>query len=176
MNIFFLSLSISRCAKYHCDKHVVKMILEMTQLLWTAHHCTLSPCVKTNKVKVYRLTHKNHPMAMWVRSSIENYNYTVKLALKLCKEYTRRYIKTHKCQEILKWLKKHPIQNPVLTESDTAIYATEDNPVGCTRVPLCITKNEHHRASLIESYREYYRQEKRSFTTWKNRDTPKWMN
>lgn len=33
MNIFVLDLDITKCAEYHCDKHVVKMILETTQLL-----------------------------------------------------------------------------------------------------------------------------------------------
>jgi hypothetical protein len=28
MNIFFLDFDTNKCAKYHCDKHVVKMILE----------------------------------------------------------------------------------------------------------------------------------------------------
>lgn len=36
MNIFFLDRNIRKCAAYHCDKHVVKMILESTQLLSTA--------------------------------------------------------------------------------------------------------------------------------------------
>jgi len=28
MNIFLLDKNPEKCAKYHCDKHVVKMILE----------------------------------------------------------------------------------------------------------------------------------------------------
>lgn len=30
MNIFVLDLDIVKCARYHCDQHVVKMILEST--------------------------------------------------------------------------------------------------------------------------------------------------
>ena len=37
MNIFFLDTDTKQCAKYHCDKHVVKMIVEYAQLLSTAH-------------------------------------------------------------------------------------------------------------------------------------------
>ncbi len=33
MNIFFLDWDVNKCAKDHCDKHVVKMILETAQLL-----------------------------------------------------------------------------------------------------------------------------------------------
>lgn len=38
MNIFVLDFDTEVCARYHCDKHVVKMIVEYAQLLSTAHH------------------------------------------------------------------------------------------------------------------------------------------
>ena len=37
MNIFYLSHDVAKCAMWHVDKHVVKMILETSQLLSTAH-------------------------------------------------------------------------------------------------------------------------------------------
>ena len=37
MNIFYLDHHTQRCANQHCDKHVVKMIIEYAQLLSTAH-------------------------------------------------------------------------------------------------------------------------------------------
>ena len=37
MNIFYLNESPETCAQMHCDKHVVKMIIEYAQLLSTAH-------------------------------------------------------------------------------------------------------------------------------------------
>ena len=37
MNIFFLDFDTKKCAQYHCDKHVVKMILETAQLLCGVH-------------------------------------------------------------------------------------------------------------------------------------------
>lgn len=37
MNIFYLDRDPALAARYHCDKHVVKMILELGQLLSTAH-------------------------------------------------------------------------------------------------------------------------------------------
>ena len=37
MNIFILDENIEKCAQYHCDKHIIKMILESAQLLCTAH-------------------------------------------------------------------------------------------------------------------------------------------
>ena len=37
MNIFYLDTSPKTCAEMHCDKHVVKMIIEYAQLMSTAH-------------------------------------------------------------------------------------------------------------------------------------------
>ena len=37
MNIFVLDLDPQKAAEYHCNKHVVKMILESAQMLCTAH-------------------------------------------------------------------------------------------------------------------------------------------
>ena len=37
MNIFYLDTNPALCAEYHCDKHVVKMIIEYAQMLSTAH-------------------------------------------------------------------------------------------------------------------------------------------
>ena len=96
MNIFFLDYDTKKCAKYHCDKHVVKMILETAQLLCGAHWVTGSEAP-------YKLSHKNHPCSIWVRESLSNYLYLCDLGLELCKEYTYRYGRTHKSQQIIEW-------------------------------------------------------------------------
>ena len=58
MNIFVLDYNLEKCAQYHCDRHVVKMILESAQILSTA--------LRMNGiVKGYRLTHINHPFTVW---------------------------------------------------------------------------------------------------------------
>ena len=45
MNIFYLDNHTHRCAKQHCDKHVVKMIIEYAQLLSTAHRVIDGICL-----------------------------------------------------------------------------------------------------------------------------------
>lgn len=37
MNIFFLDVDVKESAKYHVDRHVVKLRLELAQLGCTAH-------------------------------------------------------------------------------------------------------------------------------------------
>jgi hypothetical protein len=91
MNVFYLDVDVKECARLHCDKHVVKMILECAQLLSSAHHVLESPMVD----KVYKKTHVNHPSAVWVRESEAHYRYVYQLMLALGEEYTKRYHKTH---------------------------------------------------------------------------------
>ena len=80
MNIFYLDSDIELNAKYHNDKHVVKMILESAQLLCGVHWYL-------GRSAPYKFSHKNHPCSIWTRSSINNYNYLCKLGKALCKEY-----------------------------------------------------------------------------------------
>ena len=60
MNIFLLDYNLDICASYHNDKHVVKMILEYAQLLSTCNRF-----IGMNEG--YKMTHFNHPCAVWVR-------------------------------------------------------------------------------------------------------------
>ena len=68
MNIFYLDNDPKRCAQQTCDKHVVKMIVESAQLLSTAHHV-----LDGDVDGLYKPTHKNHPSAIWCRTTDSNY-------------------------------------------------------------------------------------------------------
>ena len=52
MNIFFIDRDPVLAARYHCDKHVYKMIVEYAQLMSTAHVCLMANHMrqKTNEV------------------------------------------------------------------------------------------------------------------------------
>jgi len=156
MNIFFLDWDTKKCAEYHCDKHVVKMILETAQLLCGAHHVTHQV---THQVP-YKLSHKNHPCAIWVRESLSNYLYLCDLGLELCKEYTYRYGKRHKSQDVIEWC----ITNK-LNICDK----------GFTEPPKAMP-DQYKEKDVIKSYRNYYIFEKFKFAVWKNREPPDWFN
>ena len=66
MNIFYLDEDTEICAQYHCDKHVVKMILEYAQILCTVLH-------ELGQEAPYRPTHRNHPCTVWARESLDNW-------------------------------------------------------------------------------------------------------
>lgn len=46
MNIFILSKDPKKCAQYHCNTHVVKMILEHAQMLSTVYRLTYGKLIK----------------------------------------------------------------------------------------------------------------------------------
>ena len=76
MNIFALSNDPRRAAIYHCDEHVLKMILECCQMLYTCHWVLesshLESWEETVGVKPYKKTHENHPCCIWIRKAKEN--------------------------------------------------------------------------------------------------------
>ena len=107
----------------------------------------------------YKLSHKNHPCAIWSRESLSNYLYLCELGLELCKEYTYRYNKRHKSQDVIEWCL-------------TNLPNIEDK--GFTE-PAKAMPDEYKVKSVVESYRNYYRGAKNGFASWKYRDTPEWF-
>lgn len=159
MNIFYLDNDPVECAKLHCDKHVVKMILETAQLLSNAHHMLDGDQV----IKpIYKLTHKNHPSAIWTRESVEHYNWLWNLLRALCKEYTYRYGKVHK------------------VERESLLYVLQDPPSNIKsagyRPPTPAMPDEYKVSDIIQSYKNYYNGAKTKFARWTNRTTPEWFN
>ncbi len=112
MNIFFLSLIPIEIAHWSCDQHVVKIQLEICQMLYTAWHFSneehiireCAPFMKDGETRGYKPAHKKHPMTMWIASSHENYLYACRIGIALTLEYTRRYGKVHTCARHLMWL------------------------------------------------------------------------
>jgi hypothetical protein len=156
VNIFVLSNEPYFAAQYHCDKHVVKMILETAQLLATAHH-ELNP---KNRIPI-KPTHRNHPCAVWVRSCSGNYAWTLDLLYHLLREYTFRYEKVHRYNELYAKLMLPP-----------------SNIRNAEREPFvqCVPEKYKSR-SAVAAYRAYYRGDKARFAKWKApRTEPDWWN
>lgn len=155
MNIFYLHDDPLNAARYHCDKHVVKMILEYAQLLSTAHHMLDGDDAPEG---IYKCTHKNHPSAVWVRQSKDNYIWTLDCFLWLLDEYEKRYHKKHKTSRLAPILLQWPVNIP---------------DVGFTQPPQCMP-DEYKCEDSVEAYRNYYIGEKAYFASWRNTKTPEW--
>lgn len=175
MNLFFLNIDPKKCAIEHCNKHVVKMILELTQMLYTSHN-VLNGLVEGG----YRSFSPNHPTCIWVRLCAQNYNYTVKVAKYLCEEYTYRYNKTHKSESHILWLEKNlpsfkQNDDPYISCNKKVIlsYNKKFQEQGHTPVPLAMPDDVKF-TDTFKSYRFYYIVHKRRFAKWKARDNPWW--
>ena len=162
----------------HNDKHVVKMILEYAQLLSTAHRVLdgveLSGLSDSGRKKkfwtlgdsrdytLYKATHINHPSAVWVRKSAQNYMWLAEMLEMLCGEYTYRYGKVHKVERdgLMQLLKNEFPKNLPIAPF------TEPTPAMPDDVKII--------GDSIKSYRNYYINNKAHLANWKKRTTPEW--
>lgn len=176
MNIFAVDENPSRCAEYMVDKHVVKMILETAQLLSTAHR--VLDGVKTDAksktgrsvarwvlpddrdTRLYSATHVNHPSAVWCRTTNNNYIWLYVHFISLLNEYTYRYGKVHKCQEMVDLLKSHPQSIPYGPLTPVTPAMPDEY-----KVPY----------DSVQSYRNYYKHSKTHLHKWTKREPPNWL-
>lgn len=157
MNIFVLDKNPKIAAQYHCDKHVIKMILETSQLLCSVFY------YRSNLLPPYKLTHKNHPCVKWVRESKSNFDWTCLLLFFLIKEYKSRYNqKQHQCEKILNWV----MRNKEELHWDNFSF---------TKFPIVMPIEYKIGNNPIESYRNYYKKEKIRFANYKYTKKPFWL-
>jgi len=155
VNIFILDLDIEKSVRYHCDKHVVKMITEYAQILSTV-------CRLEGMDVGYKATHVNHPCVKWAGKTFGNWIYLRKLITALNSEYQYRYETTrnHKAYEVARDLPfPKTLTNPFITAHALAMpdqYKIEGN--------------------AVKSYRDYYIGEKRHIANWKRRPIPNWWS
>jgi len=181
MNIFALSPVPEVAAKWHCDKHVPKMIVESAQMLSTAHR-VLDGILdrrpsKSGKTRVkyweleddredilYKAVHVGHPCTVWTMESHSNYKWHYELFKYLCKEYTHRYGKKHLSEKLLlNVLKKTPknIKKSYMTPYALAMGSN----------PECMDYDDP-----IGSYQNFYQTKQQRFSMkWTKREIPHWF-
>lgn len=154
MNIFVLDTNPRIAATYHCDQHVVKMILESAQLLCTASYQHGHPAP-------YRPTHAKHPCTLWTAESRGNWDWLVALAYGLNNEYKLRYGHNtdHKSWRIIEQL-DHP---PALPDR------------GLTSFVQAMPDQYKVPGDPVAAYRAFYCGDKASFATWRYSPPPEWF-
>ncbi len=153
MNIFVLNRNPRLAAQDHCDRHVVKMIIESAQLMSFVHHLNGST---VRNMCAFSETHAKHPCTLWAATSIENYEWLYELAVALSAEYTERYGKVHKTyRERIVHLRKPPaIKQRAMTPH-----------------VQCMPEYLHH-ANVVTAYRDFYLMEK-GFAHYNYRHSPR---
>lgn len=180
MNIFYFDTDTKRCAKQHCDKHVVKMIIEYAQLLSTAHRVLdgTEQIVKSASGRNYKKwilatglnehllasTHVNHPSNKWVRDNIENYKYLYELWIELLLEYTCRYNKDHAYNRLIDHLKELPKNIAIGNFSPPWRAMPEEYKLDKREIDYC-----------EKSYQFYFNAEKQHIAKWKHGNIPSWF-
>lgn len=187
MNIFYVDSDVRKISEYLCDKHIVKMPTESAQMLSTAHRVLdgtpgifTAPNGKKKKAlllhgeqveftpdsklviqnaKCYKATHANHPANVWTRSNRANYNWHVLLLKTMLTEYEARYKRQGAVRKILDFLSTAP----------------KNIGDGEWSEPPITMPDKFKTDSVIESYREFYRGDKRRFAKWKNGNVPFWF-
>jgi hypothetical protein len=184
VNIFYLDNDPKVCAEMHNNKHTIKMILEYSQLLSTAHrvldgeeYFELTANGRRIKrwelsddreEKLYKASHINHPSAIWCRKGIIQYRWLHNLLIELCKEYTYRYGKIHKVErDGLLWKLEQPPKN-----IHTDVFWSEPTPAMPDEVKIA--------GDSVASYRNYYINNKTHLASWRgkinSRNVPGWYN
>jgi hypothetical protein len=154
MNIFVLDRNIERCAQYHCDRHVSKMILESVQILCTALN-------RKGFITPYRSTHAGHPCVLWVDESHDNFLWLARLARALNAEYRYRYGKDRDHASIA-----------VLDRIGDVHYEA----VGLTEFAQAMPDQYKVPGDAVAAYRAYYLGEKLAFAKWTRRSKPDWWH
>ena len=187
MNIFFFNADPKVCAEQHCDRHVVKMIVEYSQLLSTAHRVLdgemkiLPKVSKSGRISnrkvwqfrpddareeiLYQATHINHPSAKWVRHSKQNYLGLLSLLKELIAEFKFRFNRTqHKSEQLI-----HPLSTPPENIQDVSFSP----PWRAMPPEFKVPRNVNNYCQL--SYQDYFNAEKQHLASWKNRNVPVWF-
>lgn len=152
MNIFALDKDPKLAARYHVDRHVIKMILESAQILCTVNTMYGLPVP-------YRSTHVNHPCVKWAAKSAQNWLWLYRLAHYLNLEYKYRYGKcvNHKSWDVIESLDVPRIPQVEMTPFYQAM------------------PEEYKTSDPIKAYRAYYKYGKVHLHMWTKRKEPYWL-
>ena len=153
MNRFILDTTPRASAQAHCDKHVVKMIVEEAQMLSTVH-----VEYGNDDPRLYRPTHRRHPCTLWAGQSRSNYRWAYQLFQSLISEYDYRYRRHHASLRLLQPLLHPPADMPEL---------------GLTPFPQSVPEDLRG-DDPVTAYRAFYLRDKARFATWTRRQPPAW--
>lgn len=166
MNIFILDKNPRTAATMMIDKHVIKMPLESLQMISTNldYLGFNSP---------YRPVMLLHPCTLWAKRSKQNMQWLVEHFKSLCIEYTLRYDKIHKCQQVF---------GKYEDEVNKMIDSLQDK--GLTPFAIAIgddmqcrqTVSDFDTLSAVDKYRLYYLLDKRRIAEWKTKAPQWWLD
>ena len=196
MNIFFLSRHAQLAAQAHCDKHVVKMILEYAQLLSTAHRLLDgTPNVTEHpesgrKRTLYLLPNEelylNRDLdegCVWVLKWIIM-NPTVYNASHMnhpSNKWVRangenyRWLSTMWIALMLEYKQRYGKEHSTRRLKKTLETLPKNIPAGEFADPPLAMPEEYKVDDAVTAYQNFYMGSKARFARWTNRQPPDWF-
>lgn len=167
MNVFLLHENPDKAAKALCDQHVNKMCLEAVQILNTGlHHAGLS------NHAFYGATHKNHPWCKFAAKSFDHFNFVVRHAQALGREFLRRYDKRHTSHTKLRKNWRYDDMRAIESELGRA-----DSEQVYADLPQAML-DQYKQDDPIDAYQAYYVDEKWSqdWCVYERAPCPDWFS
>lgn len=182
MNIFVLDNDHKKCAEYHPNQQLPKMVLESCQLMSAAHRMIDGKLVegfnangrkrkeyklsdpKIDKI-IYSASHTGHPCTLYTKETVDNYLWLWEHTKYLSEEFTYRTGKVH-----LSWEKL----GKILATPPKGLTKT-----GLTEFCQCFPSQYKVDRDAVQGYRNYFNAEKQILQNrpaqWKKRDIPYWF-
>jgi len=162
MQMFVLDYDIEENAKFYVDKHIVKIPLELGQMISTVYH-VLDYKYLPNFI-FQKASYVNHPCNIWIRKTLSNFEYACKLGLALYNEYQYRYNKPEKMQRVKKIFKYGLNFSPAIEKQLDIL------------TPFAQAISEDcKQEDTVKAYRDYYIKHKSHLFTWTKRPIPYWV-
>lgn len=158
MNVFVCDTDPTRAARALADRHIVKMTLEVAQLLSTQCHVE-----GRSFDSMYRATHVNHPC----RVALGDAGYRAWVTawgFSLGGEYAHRYGKKHKSAAVI--------------DRAAAALGVDLDAASLDAAPICVLP-EHRALPLVDAYRATLRAKYAAWgaaARWTRRSAPVWTN
>ena len=172
MNIFCIDKDPIQSAKWLCDQHCNKMVLESAQMV--ANCFTLETleklAPKTQKGPARKHSYYKHPCSIWARETFGSLYWLLTHSLAMEVERLNRGFKPHFSAEFLHWaydkfLDADNIKEDSLEQTPFAIAISDT--MKCRQDPNFESSDE------VGKYRLYYKYDK-AFATWK-KNKPLWI-
>lgn len=181
MNIFILDKNPVLAAQMHNDVHVRKMIVESGQMMSTNYRMLNGTMEKRPSASgktmqkhwvldnecleelLYKTVHINHPCTIWMRESQAHWDWHLEFFNALCDEYTYRFGKVHETDNKLREVFNN--LDPNISKKEFTGFVT-----AMDQYPHCVVLGD-----VVQSYRNYYVDQKLKFTTYTKREAPEWL-
>ena len=169
MNIFVLDRNPVKAAQMMCDKHIVKMIIESFQMFSSVIDTNYDPAKLGNDPLLphqrlgmydYPKSVPKHKCTEWLTESLGNYKWMLKHTRAMCREYSKRYGKTHKAEGMLMIVEG---------QMDHLLFDKERRTQFVQAMPDKVKDK-----NPVRGYRNYYNLYKFPFAKWKHSICPDW--